>query len=102
MVLYAFCWLIIGWISSIDTFWAVKTRDTLAETELWPPSRFLIYLDNGDVSLFMGLKVAGTVTCLGVLILLYIYNRGWAWGAILPLFLFQIGLLVFLYTGFNF
>ena len=60
-------WLIIGLVSAIDVFYAIKYQETLIVLEENPIGLHLIEISNGDISLFMGLKVAGTVLVLGFL-----------------------------------
>ena len=60
-------WYIIGFISAIDVYYAIKWRETLPELEENPIGRMLINYDANDISFFMGLKVAGTVLVLGIL-----------------------------------
>ena len=60
-------WLTIGWISAVDVYYAIKFQKTLVLMEENPVGLHLIEISNGDISLFMGLKVAGTVLVLGFL-----------------------------------
>ena len=60
-------WLIIGLISAVDVYYAIKFQKTLESMEENPIGLHLIELSNGDISLFMGLKVSGTVLVLGFL-----------------------------------
>ena len=60
-------WLIIGLISAVDVYYAIKFQKTLESMEENPIGLYLIELSNGDISLFMGLKVSGTVLVLGFL-----------------------------------
>ena len=66
---YAFnkMWLVIGLVSAVDVFYAIKYQETLHVFEENPIGLRLIEISNGDISLFMGLKVAGTVLVLGFL-----------------------------------
>jgi len=60
-------WYIIGFISAVDVYYATKWSETLPELEQNPIGRMLIKYNSDDISLFMGLKVAGTVLVLGIL-----------------------------------
>lgn len=91
-------WLSIGAVSAIDVYWSIKLKELLYETELNPIGKWIMYMDGGDVSLFMGLKVFGTVLVLGVLFYAFVRNRKMAWILIIPIFIFQVALLAFLYT----
>ena len=68
-LVYAFntMWYLIGLISALDVYYAIKFQKMLLETEKNPAGIFLIEIANGDVSLFIGCKVAGTVIVLGIL-----------------------------------
>mgnify|MGYP003647957274 CR=1 FL=1 len=60
-------WYLIGFISAIDVYYAIKFSRTLLIMEENPFGKYLIKIAGGDVSLFIGCKVAGTVIVLGVL-----------------------------------
>lgn len=60
-------WLTIGLVSAVDVFYAIKFQKSLMELEENPVGLHLLQISNGDISLFMGLKVAGTVLVLGFL-----------------------------------
>jgi len=83
-------------ISAWDSYCAIKLRDELLQGELNPIGQWLMYLDGGDVSLFMGVKFAGTILVLGILAFLYMHRKKLAWALIIPLILFQAFLLAFL------
>ena len=68
----------ISLVASYDSYLAVKLRDTLYREELNPLGRMLIRMDNGDVALFMGAKMLGTIFVLGSLLFLYYYKESWA------------------------
>lgn len=67
----------ISLVASYDSYLAVKLRDTLYSEELNPLGRMLIRMDNGDVALFMGAKMLGTISVLGILLFLYYYKESW-------------------------
>ena len=69
--------IFISLVASYDSYLAVKLRDTLYSEELNPLGRMLIRIDNGDVALFMGVKMLGTVSVLGILLFLYYYKESW-------------------------
>ena len=99
---FGFLWLFIGLVSAYDAYWLVKLREVIVENELNPIGRFLIYIDNGDVSLFLGLKFGGTILVLGFLLITYFFKKWLAWCLIVPLSIAQLLLLVYLETGFVF
>ena len=93
---FAAMWLAIGIISSIDLYWAVKNQHIMLYNEQNPIGRYLIRQDDGDVALFMGVKMAGTILALGVLIVLYHHKRLYAWLSITSLTVAQFLLLYYL------
>ena len=93
---FAALWLAIGLISAIDLYWAVKNQHVMLENEENPVGRYLIRLDDGSVALFMGVKMAGTVLALGLLVFLYHYKKLYAWLSIISLTVAQFLLLRYL------
>ena len=93
---FALLWLSIGLISSVDLYWCIKNQHIMAQTEENPIGRYLIELDQGDVALFMGVKVAGTVMALGALIFLYHWKKRYAWIVTIVLSIAQFCLLYYL------
>ena len=93
---FAQLWVFIGVVSAVDLYISIKTREYLYEMEMNPIGRFLIEADDGDVALFMGIKCAGTVIALGIMILLYHFKRRWAWYSIYSLAIMQIAVLAML------
>lgn len=66
VVLLAF----VTFVQAYDMYWAIKLRESLYANELNPVGRWLIKVDGGDVSLFMALKLIGTVLTLSIISLL--------------------------------
>lgn len=95
-VIYTILWIIIALVSSIDIYWSVRLHETLSESELNPLGQIIMYADNKNVSLFMGVKTFGTFLVLGFLAIFYGIKRRMAWGVITGVFLFQLWLLFFL------
>jgi hypothetical protein len=93
---FSILWLAIGLISSVDLYWAIKNQCIIAQNEENPIGRYLIQLDQGEVALFMGIKMAGTILTLGILIFLYHWRRLYAWTAIVSLSIVQFWLLHYL------
>ena len=93
---FAAMWLAIGLISAIDLYWAVKNQHIMLENEENPIGRYLIRLDDGSVALFMGVKMAGTILALGLLVFLYHYKKLYAWLSIIFLTVAQFLLLYYL------
>lgn len=69
--LFPVLWIFIGSVSSYDAYLTLKYEDSIVAMELNPVGQFLLHLDEGDPSLFMAIKFAGTVIVLGVLNLLH-------------------------------
>lgn len=69
--LFPVLWVFIGSVSSYDAYLTLKYEDSIVAMELNPIGQFLLHLDEGDPSLFMAIKFAGTVIVLGVLNLLH-------------------------------
>jgi hypothetical protein len=67
LVIFAVQYILIGGIGAYDTYLSIKHRETLYENELNPIGRWLIERDHGDVALFMGVKMAGTILALGIM-----------------------------------
>jgi len=97
-------WYLIGFISAIDVYYAIKWREQLPELEQNPIGRMLIEYDENDVSLFMGLKVAGTVLVLGMLQNCFLLSkrdgRKRTHRIAMGVFLFQIWLFLYMHDYF--
>lgn len=96
---FATQWIIIVGISAYDLYLSVKYSAELYSVELNPLGRYLIELGGGDVSLFMGVKLAGTGLSLGLLALIYRGDKKIAHAIIFPIMILQILLLAYLETG---
>ena len=97
-------WYLIGFISAIDVYYAIKWREVLPQMEENPFGRMLIKHDADDISLFMGLKVAGTVLVLGFLQNWFLLSkregRIRANRVTIGVFLFQIWLFLYMHDYF--
>ena len=97
-------WYIIGFISAIDVYYAIKWREYLLELEQNPIGRMLIKYDADDISLFMGVKVAGTVLVLGMLQNCFLLSkrdgRKRTHRITMGVFLFQIWLFLYMHDYF--
>lgn len=94
---FCFQWITIGFISSYDLYLALKYRHYMYEGELNPIARQVMELDGWDLSVFSGVKMAGTIFALGVLAVCYNINPARARLMTFCLFLFQILLLIYLH-----
>jgi hypothetical protein len=99
LIVYSLLWLGIGLMSAYDTFWLVKNREVISLTEKNPLGTWLIELDQGDISIFVATKFAGTIIAMGVLSLLYRCKRRWAWACIIPVFIIQVFVIYYVVYG---
>lgn len=93
-----FCleWIIIGTVSSYDAYLTIKYRDFLQDCEENPIARWILKSTDWDVSLFIGLKMAGTIITLGILSLIYTFNKKKAYIISFCITVAQIVLLLYL------
>tara|TARA_Y100000310_G_scaffold65019_1_gene60540 strand:- start:2142 stop:2486 length:345 start_codon:yes stop_codon:yes gene_type:complete len=99
LILYSILWIGIGLMSAYDAFWLVKNREFISSIEKNPLGLWLIELDDGDVSIFVSLKLAGTMLALGILALLYRYKRRWAWVCVVSVFIVQVFVIWYVIYG---
>ena len=97
---YSIMWMAIGIISAIDIYWSIINQSVLGELEENPIGRYLINISDGDIALFMSVKVAGTIIALGVLVFLYHWKQKYAWPIIISLTVAQFFLLSYLNTDY--
>jgi hypothetical protein len=90
-------WLFIGAVSAMDCYLVFRFRDLMWELEENPIGRYLIELDNGNVTVFILTKAAGTVVVMCVLAGLYVYRRRWSFPITGSIAAFQLTL--FIYVG---
>jgi hypothetical protein len=88
-------WLFIGLVSAIDTYLTIRFRDLMWQLEKNPMGRFLIALDDGNVTVFIRVKAAGTVVVMSVLAGLYVYRRHWSFPITSSIAAFQFALLIY-------
>lgn len=89
-------WLFIAAVSSYDAYLLVCYPDSLPYMESNPVGVYLVEVADGDVSVFLNCKVAGTVVVLCSLLGLYRKHRRWAMPVAHGLAIFQFGLLLYL------
>ena len=91
------CAAVIVLVAAIDTYWLSKNRLIMEQSEKNPIGRYLLSLDDGDVSLFILFKFIGTYIVLAALYgLLQRHPRKALFMGCLLAFL-QICLLLYLY-----
>ena len=66
--------MIIAIVSAIDIYWLSRNRMTIMTNEVYPIGQYLLGLDNGDVSLFILIKVLGTDLAIAILYILWYFN----------------------------
>ena len=88
-------WLFIGLVSAIDTFLILRFRGVIWQLERNPIGRYLIALDDGNVTVFIRAKAAGTVVVMSVLVGLYVYRRHWSLPITGSIAAFQFTLLMY-------
>lgn len=91
------CWVIIT-ISAIDMYWLSKNKDGIVESEKNPIGRYLIALDDGDVSLFIFCKFIGTFAVIYFLQKYFIKRINVALLIVTAIAVFQLLLLSYLYS----
>lgn len=91
--------LIIVSVSIYDTYWTFKTADVILDYEKNPIGVMLIEADDGDVALFMTLKMIGTMIVILAIPLLYIFKKKWGLTVASFVASFQIALFFYLIYG---
>lgn len=91
------CWIVIT-ISAIDMYWLSKNKDGIVESEKNPIGRYLIELDDGDVSLFIFWKFMGTFTVIYFLQQYFMKRSRTALLIVAAVATFQLLLLSYLYS----
>lgn len=97
-------WYLVGFISAIDVYYAIKFSASLPTMEENPFGKYLIRIAGGDISLFIGCKVAGTVIVLGILQNAFLLGKEETKCNVhrvtLGLFLFQVWLFLYMHDYF--
>ncbi len=92
-------WLFIGLVGALDTYLTVKYRRSMPQVEENPVGIMLMRWDGGDVSLFVGVKVAGIILVLGVLAAIVRWARtSFAYAVLGPIALVQLALVGYLFS----
>ena len=63
--------MIIAIVSAVDIYWLSRNRITIMQEEANPIGQYLLELDNGDVSLFILIKILGTDLAIAILYILW-------------------------------
>jgi hypothetical protein len=91
------CSTIIVCISGIDIYWLSKNRDYIVTLEENPLGKYLLNVDNGDVSLFILCKFLGTYIVIATLYYLKNNQIKYVPTIAITLAITQIFLLFYLY-----
>lgn len=74
-VFFSALWFWIVFVSSYDAYLTVRLRHVIQDSEENPIARYIMSLDDWDVSMFIGIKMFGTSLALWILIWLYVVNK---------------------------
>jgi hypothetical protein len=89
-------WLFVGLVSLYDAYLVVLYSSTILDLEQNPICRYLIQRGDGNLTLFLRAKAAGTCTVLATLAALYLRNQRFGQLIALGVAAFQLGLLWYL------
>jgi len=87
-------------VSIYDGYLVIRTGSMIRDFELNPVGQYLINCDDGDISVFLRVKAAGTLVSLAGLCVLHRHSRRLAGPVEFALVVFQGGLLLFLENPF--
>ena len=93
---FSFMWFFVGMVSTYDAYLGVRYWESMPNMERNPVCLYLIELANGDATIFLGCKAAGTVLVLTAMALFYLRNPRFAQRIAWGVFSFQFGLLLYL------
>ena len=95
-LLFALCWFFVIFVSVLDGYLLMHTREVIGDLERNPLGLALLSINGGQVWLFLSLKLVGTI--LACMWLLVIHRKNSRLGLVIAisLALFQFGLLIFL------
>jgi len=93
-----FCilWLWVAFVSSVDNYLVVRFRSDMPHGEKNPVARFIMRLDDWDVSSFVGIKMFCTILVLGLLAIIYSKCKYSGLKYVVILSLFQAALFYYL------
>lgn len=96
-LMFAICCITIALVSVHDAMLVVLYHETINELEQNPIGKWLLDIQQGDVWLFVLVKLAGTAAVCTVLISLYRRSKQLAFPIVFALAAFQSLLLVYLH-----
>jgi hypothetical protein len=92
--------IFVAGVSIYDGYLVIRTGSMIGDFELNPVGQYLIKCDDGDISVFLRVKAAGTLVSLAGLCVLHRHSRRLAGPVEFALVVFQGGLLLFLENPF--
>jgi hypothetical protein len=92
--------IFVAGVSIYDGYLVIRTGSMIRDFELNPVGQYLIKCDDGDISVFLRVKAAGTLVSLAGLCVLHRHSRRLAGPVEFALVVFQGGLLLFLENPF--
>lgn len=96
LCVFLLIWNFILCISAYDLYLSIRFQENLILNELNPLGMWLIAVDNGDIALFMAVKMFGTCIAFMLASAFFFYSRRMGLVASVSLAAFQLGLLLFL------
>src|SRR5580704_10711881 len=92
--------IFVAGVSIYDGYLVIRTGSMIGDFELNPVGQYLIKCDDGDISVFLRVKAAGTLVSLAGLCVLHRHSRRLAGPVEFAIVVFQGGLLLFLENPF--
>jgi hypothetical protein len=89
-------WLTIVLIAVYDWFLVIASKYVIMQAELNPVGRWLLKVNHGDISLFLAVKVTGTVIVAAILIVLFESRPRLGLSVCIGIAAVQLGLLAWL------
>lgn len=93
---FLFLWSFIGGVSAYDSYLVVQERANIVDLEENPVGRYLLTIADGDVSLLVTCKAAGTVVVLAALLGLYRRFQRISMPVAYAVAAYQFGLLIYM------
>ena len=92
--LFCMMWFIIGFVSSYDVYLSIIHGDVLYDIEQNPMAKYIIA--SQGLAAFLSFKMLGTISALGIIILLYHNYRKISWAVNIAIFTAQMLLFIYL------
>lgn len=95
-VVFALSWSFVIFVSVLDGYLLMHTREVIGDTERNPVGLALLAINGGQVWLFLSLKLIGTILASMWLLVIHRKNPRRRLMIAISLACFQLGLLIFL------